>query len=71
MGQENRLEAFEQMLSAIRKEYEDISDKTEKMKAAGKFKTVTCQQLVARRVMYQNMLSMYRLYGLIGDRENA
>ncbi len=64
MEQENRLDAFEKMLAAVRKEYADTSAKIEKMKADGKFKTVTCQQMLARRTMYRNMLSMYRLYGL-------
>ena len=58
----DRLAAFEKMLAAMQKEYGDI---LEKMKAQGKVKTVTYQQLMSRKLMYQNMLSLYQIYGLI------
>ncbi|MCI9315088.1 MAG: hypothetical protein HFI57_08950 [Lachnospiraceae bacterium] len=61
---EKRLEAFEKMFAAVRSEYADITAKMEKMKAEGKVKTVTYQQLLARKMTYQNMLSMYEIYGL-------
>ncbi len=60
----NRLEAFEKMLTAVQREYTDISTKMEAMKAEGKVKTVTYQQMMSRRLMYQNMLSLYQIYGL-------
>lgn len=60
----NRLQAFEKMLVAVEKEYKDIVEKMEKMKADGKVKTVTYQQLMSRKLMHQNMLSMYEIYGL-------
>ena len=60
----NRLQAFEKMLAAVEKEYKDIVEKMEKMKADGKVKTVTYQQLMSRKLMHQNMLSMYEIYGL-------
>lgn len=62
--EENRLEAFEKMLAAVRAEYDDILSKMEKMKADGKVKTVTYRQMASRRTMYQDMLSLYRIYGL-------
>ena len=62
---EQRLEAFEKMLGAVQKEYADITDKLEKMKAEGRVKSVTYQQYLARKLTYQNMLSMYEIYGLI------
>ena len=61
---EKRLEAFEKMFAAVRSEYADITAKMEKMKAEGKVKPVTYQQLLARKMTYQNMLSMYEIYGL-------
>lgn len=64
MNQE-RLEAFEKMLESVQKEYEGILNNMERMKAGGKVKTVTYQQLMARKMMYQNMLSMYQIYGLL------
>ena len=61
---EKRLEAFEKMLAAVQAEYADILSKMEKMKGAGKIKTVTYQQLMSRKRTYQNMLSLYEIYGL-------
>lgn len=64
-----RLESFEKMLAAVLKEYADILDKMDKMKAEGKVKTVTYQQMMARKMMYQNMLSLYEIYGLTEEKE--
>lgn len=62
---DKRLGAFEKMLAAVQNEYDDILDKMEKMKADGKVKTVTYQQLMSRKLTYQNMLSLYEIYGLL------
>ena len=62
--EEKRLEAFEKMLAAVQAEYHDILSKMERMKAAGKVKTVTYRQMVSRRTMYQDMISLYQIYGL-------
>ena len=69
-----RLEAFEAMLGAVQREYADILYKMDKMKGEGKVKTVTYQQLLGRKMMYQNMLSLYQIHGLLqkeNDREMA
>lgn len=66
----NRLEAFEKMLAAVQDEYAGILSKMETMKAQGKVKTVTYQQLMSRRLMYQNMISLYQIYGLIHKAES-
>ncbi|MDE6875680.1 MAG: hypothetical protein K2P87_14660 [Lachnospiraceae bacterium] len=62
--EQDRLGAFETMLAAVEREYADILSRMEKLKEAKKAKTVTYQQLLSRKLMYQNMLSLYRLYGL-------
>lgn len=62
---ESRLEAFEKMLMAVQTEYADILSRMEKMKEAGKVKTVTYQQLMSRKLTYQNMLSLYELLYLL------
>ncbi|MGN0511979.1 MAG: hypothetical protein ACI4GE_10675 [Lachnospiraceae bacterium] len=64
MGEE-RLENFERMLQAVQREYADIEEKMERLKAEGKTKSATYRQYVGRKMMYQNMLGMYRLYGLV------
>ena len=60
-----RLEAFEKMLKAIEKNYSDTTEKMEKLKLEGKTKTVTYKQLMSNKLLYQNMLSMYKLYDII------
>lgn len=64
MGEE-RLENFEKMLQAVQREYADIEEKMERLKADGKTKSATYRQYMGRKMMYQNMLGMYRLYGLV------
>ena len=60
-----RQEQFEKMLQAIQTEYETTVAKMEKLKAEDKTKTTTYKQLIADKLRLQNMLSMYRIYGLI------
>ena len=67
MDEPQRLEAFEKMLRAVQTEYESIVRQMEQLKEKGKLKSVTYQQLFARKITYQNMLSMYALYNLIDE----
>lgn len=66
---DNRLEAFENMLEAVKTEYTGILAEMEKLKANGKVKTVTYQQMLSRKMIYQNMLSLYQIYGLTEEKE--
>lgn len=65
MEDAKRLEAFEKMLLAVQKNYDDTLAKMEKLKADGKVKSATYRQLMGNKLMYQNMLSMYQIYGLM------
>ena len=65
MDNEKRLEQFEKMLAAVQTEYGSIVRQMDELKEKGKMKSVTYQQLFARKMTYQNMLSMYDLYDLI------
>lgn len=67
--EEKRLNAFEDMLAAILKQYDDTAEKMAKLKAEGKEKTVTYRQLFANKLQLQTMPSYYRTYGLIEDAE--
>ena len=60
MGEE-RLENFERMLQAVQREYADIEEKMERLKAEGKTKSATYRQYMGRKMMYQNMLVSYML----------
>lgn len=64
MDQEQRLEAFEKMLSAIEENYAGIVRKMEALKAQGREKSATYHQLMGNKLMYKEMLFLYELYGL-------
>lgn len=65
MEQEKRLEAFEKMLAAVRKSYDDTVSAMEQLKQQDKTKSATYRQLMGNKVMYQNMLSLYEIYGIL------
>lgn len=65
MTQEKRLEQFEKMLQAVQTEHAAIVRQMEELKEKGRIKSVTYQQLLTRKMTYQNMLSMYEIYDLI------
>ena len=70
-NQEKRLEQFEKMLQSVQTEYKSIVRQMEELKKKGKIRSVTYQQLMTRKLTYQNMTSMYELYDLAekDDRE--
>ncbi len=59
------MEAFEKMLQNVDDRYSDIISKMEKLKAEGKIKSVTYNQLLAEKLSLQKIISMYEIYGLI------
>ena len=65
--EERRLEAFEKMLEAVQREYCEIQNRMEDLKKKDRTKSATYRQRMGRKVMYQNMLSLYELYGLLPD----
>ena len=65
---EQRLKAFEDMLAAILRQYDDTTEKMAKLKVEGKEKTVTYRQLFASKLQLQAMLSYYRTYELLDDK---
>ena len=65
-----RLASFEKMLSAITCEYQDMIVKMDKLKEEGKTKSVTYMQLLTRKLMYTNILSLYEIYGLLPESDS-
>ena len=55
------------MLTDIRQNYADVVEKMEKLKEKGKTKSATYRQLMGTKMNYQNMLSLYKIYGLFED----
>ncbi len=62
-----RLNAFEDMLAAVLKQYNDTTEKMAKLKAEGKERTVTYHQLFANKLQLQATLSYYGTCGLLDD----
>lgn len=60
-----RLEAFEKMLSDIKKQSDYETTQMEKLKAEGKEKSATYRQYFGNRMLYKMLLDKYREYGLI------
>ena len=60
-----REEKFEAMLQAVQREYDDTIQKMEKLKAQDKTKTATYRQLLGEKLMLQNILTRYQIYGLL------
>lgn len=63
----DRLEAFEKMMEEIQQNYKAADDKMKQLKADGKEKTATYRQLMGNKLQYQNMLSLYKIYGLMSE----
>lgn len=64
MNKEERLDAFEKMLADIEKNYNDMQQKMDTLKAQGKAKSATYRQFMGNKLVYRQLLSMYELYGL-------
>lgn len=59
-----REEKFERMLADVQKSYSETVAKMDKLKAEGKEKSATYRQYMGNKLMYQNILSLYKIYGL-------
>ncbi|MDY4222391.1 MAG: hypothetical protein SOX71_07840 [Candidatus Faecousia sp.] len=59
---------FEAMLQAIQQEYHTTLEKMEKLKAEDKTKTATYRQLLGDKLMLQNILTRYIIYGLLDEK---
>lgn len=58
------LQQYQKMHRAVRERYMDTETKLEKMKEQGKTKTATYRQYMGNKMMYRNMLDLYKLYDL-------
>ena len=67
MDQEKRIKAFEAMLQAVQENLQTTEEKMSHLKAQGKEKSATYRQLMGNKLQYQNMMAMYKLYGLLDE----
>ena len=59
-----REEKFERMMQAVLDSYNSVVEKMDKLKQEGKTNTVTYKQLMAEKLKNQNIISLYKIYGL-------
>ena len=62
-----REEKFERMLKDIKEKYASINEKMVVLKNEDKMKSATYRQLLGDKLVYKNLLSMYKIYGLIEE----
>lgn len=62
-----REEKFEKMLAFVQQRYADTLQRMEQLKAEDKTKSATFRQLMGDKLMYQNILTLYKLYGLLDE----
>ena len=60
-----REEKFEKMLQAVQEQYAATVEKLAILKDQDKTKTATYRQLLGDKLMLQNILSLYKVYGLL------
>ena len=60
-----RLQAFEAMLEDIVKKADEEQKIMEDLRRQGKEKTATYRQYLGNRMMYKQILVMYKKYGLL------
>ena len=61
----DRLEMFEAMLRDVLEQSETEKRKMEELKAQGKEKTATYRQYMGNRLIFSQILALYKKYGLI------
>ena len=59
-----REEKFERMMQAVLDSYNSVVEKMDKLKQEGKTNTVTYKQLMAEKLKNQNIISLYKIYGV-------
>lgn len=61
----DRLEQFEAMLAEVQRLRDESAARVDQLKSQGKVKGTAMQQAIATKMTYQNMLIMYKRFGLV------
>lgn len=61
----DREKAFEEMLAFVLERQAETIEQMERLKSENKTKSATYRQLMGNKMMYENMVSLYRLFGLL------
>ena len=64
MSDLERLAAYDRMYADLLKERDKVLADMEKLRASGKNKGVTYQQLLAQKLTVQNLIGRFEIYGI-------
>ena len=64
MSDLERLAAYDRMYADLLKERDKVLSDMEKLRAAGKNKGATYQQLLAQKLTLQNLVGRFEIYGI-------
>ena len=64
MSDLERLAAYDRMYADVLKERDKVLSDMEKLRAAGKNKGATYQQLLAQKLTLQNLIGRFEIYGI-------
>ena len=67
MTDAERLAAYDRLYADLLKERDQVSSRLEELRAAGKVRGATHQQLLAQKLTLQNLVSRFALYGIRKD----
>ena len=59
-----RLAAYDRMYADLLREREQVLSNMERLRAAGKDRGVTYQQLLAQKLTVQNLIGRFEIYGI-------
>ena len=59
-----RLAAYDRMYADLLREREQVLSNLERLRAAGKNRGVTYQQLLAQKLTVQNLIGRFEIYGI-------
>lgn len=60
-----RLEAFEAMMRMVLEQSESEKTKMDELKRQGREKSATYRQYMGNRILYNQIIALYRKYGLL------
>ena len=64
MTDQERLAAYDRMYADLLKERDKVLSDMEKLRAAGRNKGATYQQLLAEKLTVQNLIGRFEIYGI-------
>ena len=67
MTDAEKLAAYERMYADLLRERDKVLSDLDKLRAAGKNRGATCQQLLAQKLTVQNLIGRFACYGIWED----